>query len=332
LHSFSYFKPLSLSEACKALREPGAVAIAGGTDLLPRLKNETIVPKQLVDLSSIEILKEVQVSPERIRIGAGAKLGELMKCRDLAMKVPALLTAMAHVASPQIRNAATIGGNICQFTRCQYFNQSFHWRKTLSPCYKTGGNMCHQIKNSSRCVASFYSDLAPVLIALDAQLMITGEAANRTSSLAELYLDDGNLSLRAGEIISFIDIYLKEYQGQVYLKSTLRNSIDFALGIAAVVISVDPHLKLCREASIILGGVATFPLRAVKAESLLIDQKLDEEIIFEASRLAIEGLAPAPEPFCQTKYKKHLMQVLVRRAIKQAYTEALEAFADKQSS
>ncbi|MEL7568688.1 MAG: FAD binding domain-containing protein, partial [Dehalobacterium sp.] len=305
------------------LSEPGAIAIAGGTDLLPRLKNETVIPKRLVDLNAIESLKDVQISPERVRLGAGTRLAELMQHTDLAIKLPALLKAMAHVASPQIRNVATLGGNLCQFTRCQYFNQSFHWRKSLSPCYKTDGDVCHQRKRSSRCVASFYSDIAPVLIAMGAKVVLTGHEGNRIISLDRMYLDDGNLSLGVGELVSFIDISLKKHQGQVYLGRALRSTIDFGLGIVAAVISVDPHKELCQEAAIVLGGVAPFPLRAEKAENLLLGQKLSGELITEASRLAVEGLEPIPEPFCTPKYKKQLMEVLIKRAIKQAYDEAL---------
>lgn len=321
---FTYIKAKNLKEASTELKQRGSVIIAGGTDLLPRMRNETVKPEILVDISEIDEINRIEIKGNRVRLGAGVRLVDLVRNEDLNQLSRELLKAIKRVASPQIRNAATLGGNLCQFTRCQYFNQSYHWREDIGLCYRAGGEVCFQRKNSPVCVASFYSDIAPILVAADARAIIAGENEEREIALLDLYQNDGSLALNPGEIVAFIEYEQKDHQGWAFLARNLRRTIDFGIGMAAVVISADRDNKICREVAIVLGAVAPYPYKAREAENLLIGEELDDQIIKEAAALAVGEIKPVPEPFCTPKYKKRLLKALTERAIKEAYQEALK--------
>ena len=322
--AFTYIKAGSIKEASKALKDKGTVLIAGGTDLLPRMRNETVNPRILVDITGINELKMVDISGNKVRLGAGVKLCDLVKDEKLNHVSPELLKAIKRVASPQIRNAATLGGNLCQFTRCQYFNQSYHWRENIGLCYRAGGDVCFQRKNSPTCVASFYSDIAPILVAAEAKVIIAGENGIRKIELVDLYQKDGSLALDSGELVTAIEYEHKNHQGWSFIARNLRRTIDFGIGMAAAIISVDPENKNCLEVAIVLGAVAPYPYKSREAEDLLSGSKLNDQLICKAAELAVKDIMPVPEPFCTPKYKKHLLTVLTERAIKEAYQEALK--------
>ena len=323
---FSYVKAKSVKEASNYLSQPGAIMIAGGTDLLPRMRNETVKPEVLVDISEIEIIKKIEVNGKKVNLGTGVKLIDLIKDEKLNQVAPELLKAIKRVASPQIRNAATLGGNLCRFTRCQYFNQSYHWREDIGQCYRAGGDVCFQRKNSPACVASFYSDIAPLLVAADALVTIEGQKGEREIKLLDLYQKDGSLSLQMGELITSIEYENKDHHGWSFLARNLRRTIDFGIGMAAVVIGVDPEKRTCLKAAIIVGAVAPYPYKANEAEALLIGSVLDEELINAAADLAVKDIMPVTEAFCTPKYKRRLMKVLVERAIEEAYQEAFKLY------
>ena len=168
---FNYVVPDSIEAASKYLSTGKNVSfLAGGTDLLPQIKYGLKQPSLLVDLGKIESLKGVATRGQELFIGAMETLGDLAKNSRVNRSFPVLGQSALRVASPQIRNRATLVGNILQERRCLYFNQSEYWRQSIAPCFKLGGEVCHQIPHSRTCRALYYSDTAPVLLALDAQV------------------------------------------------------------------------------------------------------------------------------------------------------------------
>ena len=168
---FNYVVPDSIEAASKYLSTGKNVSfLAGGTDLLPQIKYGLKQPSLLVDLGKIESLKGVATRGQELFIGAMETLGDLARNSRVNRSFPVLGQSALRVASPQIRNRATLVGNILQERRCLYFNQSEYWRQSIAPCFKLGGEVCHQIPRSRTCCALYYSDTAPVLLALDAQV------------------------------------------------------------------------------------------------------------------------------------------------------------------
>ena len=170
LPAFTLMRPTTLAEAARLAAEPGAQLIAGGTGLLPNLRLGIGAPRTLVSLDRLSELQGVEISQDKTRIGAGVTLGELARRKDIP---DALREAAASVAAPGHRSAATLGGNLCLDTRCVYYNQSEHWRRSNNYCLKYGGDTCHVAPQGKKCRAAYSGDLAPALLALEAQVETT---------------------------------------------------------------------------------------------------------------------------------------------------------------
>ena len=187
------FLPRTLIEAA-SFADP--TFVGGATDIMPLIRNEVRDDENLILLKNIPELKELRDTPEHIVIGSGVRLAELARSELINTRCAAVAQAAAVTASPQIRNIATIGGNVMQDRRCIYFNQSEQWRGALPLCYKTGGEVCHQIPNSPVCRAIYYSDLATALIALDAEAEYLEQGELRRTSVQELVQRRSNQTLQ----------------------------------------------------------------------------------------------------------------------------------------
>ncbi len=172
---FDYLEPASLQEACSLLEEHGerAAILAGGTDLLVRMKQRTATPRYLVNLRSISNYDGI-ADGEGLRIGALTMLHTLTISPAIQAQAPILAQAARRVASPQVRHLATLGGNLCLERRCWYYNQSASWRQARPPCFRTGGDECHVVKGGDACYALFSADTAPALLALEAEVKVVG--------------------------------------------------------------------------------------------------------------------------------------------------------------
>ncbi len=242
LANYAYHRPSELKEAVRLLREEGSIIMAGGSDVMPQLKNAVIAPKALVDLGKIPELKAVTENEAGVRIGAMAVLSALAEDPVIRRCVPAVGKAARNVASPQIRNRGTIGGNVLQARRCFYYNQTEQWREGIPRCFKAGGGECLQIPNSPVCRAIYYSDLAPVLLAYGASAeVLVPEAdeagapgavrsAEKTMSCEELV--SLHVSDRLPKLLVRAFVIPKEnYEGTraSFAKYSLRGSIDFPM-------------------------------------------------------------------------------------------------------
>src|SRR5437868_12128412 len=192
LPEFDYVAPRTVDDAVRNLadRGPDAMLVAGGTDLFPNMKRGQFEPKTLIGLRGIRELAGVSDDGRTgMTIGAATTLSAVAAHPEVARRYPALATAAGLVSSPQLRNAGTLGGNVCVDTRCNYYNQSYEWRKAIGFCMKKDGDICLVAPGSSRCWAVSSSDTAPALWSLGASVRLAGPSGERTVPVAALFQD-----------------------------------------------------------------------------------------------------------------------------------------------
>ena len=236
LPKLDYISPSTVKEACSLLEQNKGEAevLAGGTDLLVACKLRNIKPVHLVSLKKIPELTGVTYQEKTgLRIGAMTPLS-VMRYNSYIMKYyPALFQAAAAVGTPQLREMATIGGNLCLNTRCIYYNQSDNWRKSRAVCLKMGGDICHVVPKGKKCYATFSGDIAPALIALDAKVKLISCSGERVIPVEDLYSGNGvePLSLRTDEVLTEIVVPTPmEKQGSALLKVPPKEGYLFSLG------------------------------------------------------------------------------------------------------
>ena len=242
LPSFRTVRPETLAEAVSALSAEGAQALGGGTDLLPNLRRGLGLPTTLVDLGAIGDLTGIAVLPDgSLRIGAGTSLEAIAEDASVRGAWPAIATAAALVAGPTHRVAATLGGNLCQDTRCIFYNQSEWWRSGNDYCLKYQGDKCHVVVKSDRCYATYHGDVAPALMVLDAQVEIVGPQGTRMLPAAQLFNEDGSnrLTLGQGEVLAAVVVPPAGLWRARYVKVRIRDAIDFPLAGIAVALKRD---------------------------------------------------------------------------------------------
>ncbi|MCH7667978.1 MAG: FAD binding domain-containing protein [Acidobacteria bacterium] len=307
--------PLTIEEAVALLAEDGALLAAGGSDLVPNLKRRQYPDaRSIVSLRRIPDLAGVRVDVDgTIRIGALVTLAEIV----LDTRIPAALReAAGAVASPQIRNQGTVGGNLCVDTRCDWLNVPETWRQAAEPCLKAGGEMCWVAPAKKDCWAVSSSDLAPVMIVLGAEVQLINSEGQRSIPVEELYRNDGiaYLAKAPNEILTEITIGVHTDLRATYQKLRRRASIDFPiLGVAAAV-RLDAT-GTCTEARIVLGAVASAPLRVPTAEQALIGRTYDSDSIAEAAEAARKLARPLNNTDLTSRYRKRMIPVFVKRAL-----------------
>ena len=210
LPPYRYHRPDTVEQAVSILAEHGssAMPIAGGTDLVPNMKHRLFEPAHLVAMKGIEGLRGIRENDGYLDIGAGERLTAVASHPQVRLQLPALADAAAHVAGPQLRNAGTIGGNVCLDTRCTYYNQTHFWRQALGYCLKKDGDTCHVTRVGKKCVAAHSADTPPVLMTLGAELDLVGPEGARTLPVSDFFVTDGiwNSRREPGEILTRIRI------------------------------------------------------------------------------------------------------------------------------
>jgi 4-hydroxybenzoyl-CoA reductase subunit beta len=313
--------PETIEEAAGLLAELGdrAVVLSGGTDLIPNLKRHQLTVETVVLLGRLDELHGIKADGDAIHIGARTTLREIVDS-DV---VPAVLAKTAgHVASPTIQNQGTIGGNLCVDTRCFWLNVPDLWRQAAEPCLKAGGDTCWVAPTKQHCWAVSSSDLAPVLIALGASVTLVGAAGTREIPVADMYVDDGinYLSKSPDEILSAITVPLDSDSRATYHKLRRRGSVDFPiLGVAAA-IRCDAA-GLCTEANIVLGAIASAPLKVTAAEEVLVGQPFGPEAIAAAAEAARKLARPLHNTDLTSRYRKRMVPVFVKRALEELATD-----------
>lgn len=319
LPPFDYLAPRTLDEAVEMMAKHGseAVLVAGGTDLYPNMKRRLLEPKKLVGLRGVKELKNFEANGI-VKVGAGLTLTQISRHPVIITRYPALVTAAGLVSTPLLRNMGTIGGNLCIDTRCNYYNQTEFWRAAIGYCMKKDGDICLVAPGSPVCWAISSSDTAPVMIALGASVRLVGPNGERSVPVQTLYHNDGinYLSKAPNEIL--VDIHLPDATDvkMTYKKLRRRGSFDFPiLGVAVALRQVEDGT--CTEAHIVLGAVASHPVQATQAEQLLIGQKLNNELIEEAAKLASKSARPLDNTDMAYAYRKQMARVYVARALRE---------------
>ncbi|MBF8288837.1 MAG: 4-hydroxybenzoyl-CoA reductase [Candidatus Rokubacteria bacterium] len=319
LPPFTYLAPVSVGDAVKLMADhgPEAMLVAGGTDLYPNMKRRQFEPSVLVGLRGIRNLADVSGSAKAgVSIGAGTTLTAVSSHPEIARHYPGLATAAGLVSSPQLRNVGTLGGNVCVDTRCNYYNQSYEWRKAVNFCMKKDGEICLVAPSSSRCWAVSSSDTAPMLWSLGASVRLAGPKGERVIPISALYRDDGiqYLSKQPGEVLTAIVLPPADGWRSTYLKLRRRGSFDFPILGVAVALRMDGDTV--REAAITLGAVASQPRPAPAAAALLIGQRLTPELIDRVADAAFKPSKPLDNTDLTHPYRKKMTRVFVARALR----------------
>jgi len=320
--AFELFQPQSVNDAVGVLNRHGADAwvMAGGMDTFDWLKDRIKKPKVIVDLGMINELRGIKDAGGGLEIGAMTTLTTIANDPLVKERFPLLAEAALIVASPQIRNQGTLGGNVSQDARCWYYRAGW-------PCYRAGGNICyadtptainreHAIFNADRCVAVNPSDTAPALIALDAQFVIKNGDRERVVGADEFFVGPGIditklTSLQPGDLLTAIRIPSTwAGKGHYFEKVRDRQVWDFALINIAAAINVSG--STIGDARMVVNGVSATPYRLNAVEAFIKGKARDKATADQAAEMAVEGAVP----LLHNAYKIPLMKALVKRAIR----------------
>ncbi|WP_426435590.1 FAD binding domain-containing protein [Bradyrhizobium genosp. P] len=305
--------------------DAGIQPLAGGTTLLDLMKLDVMRPRVLVDINPLSnIWSAISLDGGNLKLGALARMSDVAANLDIQRNYPVIADTLKLAASPQLRNMASLGGNVLQRTRCTYFRDvsydNCNKRHPGSGCAAMDGfNRTHAILGTSeQCIATYPGDFAQALIALDAVVEITGESGVRNLPFGELHKAPGTspqveTSLMPGELISAFSIQGR-WPRSTYLKVRDRQSYEFALSSAAIALDIQDGAV--RDARVALGGVATIPWRAREAEALLKGQKFDEAIAMRAAEAAFKSATGRKH----NAFKIALGKRVVSRALHQAAT------------
>lgn len=319
LTEFTMQRPASLAEVAAALAgAPSARLIAGGTDLLPNLRRGLERPTVLLDLSAVKDMSGIDAFADGAMVlGAGLTLASIATDVALAQMLPALADAARAVAGPGHRSAATLGGNLCQDTRCSFYNQSEWWRAANGYCLKRGGDTCHVAPQGTRCHAAFSGDLAPVLLALRAEVELLSVRGARWLPLAELYRDDGaaHLTIATDEVLTRVRTPAPP-KGLVcaYRKARVRSAMDFPLaGVAVALARVDGKLQ---SLAIGISGGASRPIALAGLDALL-GCPVDETLLAAVGKAVQKQVSPMRSTITESNYRRQVAATLARRLVQE---------------
>ena len=322
LPTFQLLRPRTLDEALSQLAaHSGDIkVVAGGTDLLPSMKQKLFTPAYILDLRAVRELNGIREIPgEGIAIGALTPLGVIEHSPAVRRDYPVLYEAVKTVASPVIRNMGTLGGNICLDTRCLWYNQSLVWRKSCGFCLKKDGDLCHVAPAGKFCWAAFSGDTPPALLCLNAEIEIAGLAGVRRIPLNEFYVNDGivRLHLASDEIVTrvFLPASSAGWRGS-YQKLRVRGSIDYPL--AGVAVALKMRSGRVEDARMAITAVNPAPQLVKDADAHLIGASANEEIAVKIGELAARTAKPLTTSALTPEYRREMVRVFARRAVLQA--------------
>ncbi|NJD18287.1 MAG: xanthine dehydrogenase family protein subunit M [Gemmatimonadetes bacterium] len=319
LKNFAYVRATSVDEAVEQLRAAGGRVHAGGTDLIGCLRDGVFDAERVVSIAALEALKGIrEQSGGGLRSGALTRVAEVAASPVIAERYAALARAASEVGTPQLRNQGTLGGNICQKTRCAYYRGPFPCRrKGGTHCFaEVGNNEAHAIFGGGRCYMVHPSDTAPALIALNASVAVQGPRGSRTVPLDKFFVlpsvdPTRETVLEQGEVVTEV---LLPPPGtglrSSYRKVRSRRSWDFALVGVALALRKDSGGTVS-EARVVFSGVAPAPWRSAATEGVITGQRLTEDVVRRAAEAAVEEADPMPDNF----YKVDLLQGIVAQEL-----------------
>ena len=319
MKTFSNLNPKSVPEAVKLLGQPGrsAAIVGGGSDLLGMVKEHLVQPDVFVNLKAIPSLDKITEQSGEVRIGGLTTLSAIAESPLIRQRYKVLAEAAGSVGTPQIRNAGTIAGNVCQRPWCWYFRNGF-------PCYKNGGKTCFSVVGENEFHAIFGggpsfivhpSDTAPALVALDAKFRIAGPSGERTVAAADFFAlpskDPARENVLAHDEV-LVEIGLPAASRG--LRSTYHKELDresWTHAIVSVAVALEMDRDACKKARVVLGGVAPIPWRLPKVEAMLAGQRMTPDLAARAGEASIEGA----QPLAKNKYKLPITKAVVKRTI-----------------
>lgn len=296
--------------------------LAGGTDLLPSMKQKLFAPEYVMDIRAIEEMQGIQVRPGfGVEIGALTALSAIEDSEYVRRHYRVLHEAVKTVASPILRNMGTLGGNVCLDTRCVWYNQSLQWRRSCGFCIKKDGDLCHVAPGGRKCWAAFSGDTAPALLCLNAELEIVGPVGVRRMAIKDFYTNEGDARMRLEphEMVTRISLPQSTagWKGS-YMKLRLRGSIDYPL--AGVAVALKQNGGPVEAARMAVTGVNPAPLLVAGAEHALIGKKIDEHSATVVSELAGKTAKPLTTSALTPEYRREMVKVFAKRAVIAAAT------------
>jgi 4-hydroxybenzoyl-CoA reductase subunit beta len=304
LKRFELLTPRTLAEATDALRDhKDALIVAGGTDMVPKMKRGQFEPGLVISLSGVNELDFVRIEDDRIHMGAMTTLRTL-EHHDAIRPRTSFHRALARVATPIIRNSATLGGNLLQDTRCRYYDRSPFWRDSLGYCMKKGSDDCKVAPGAQHCYASFCSDLAPALVVLDAEVTVRGDQS-RTLPLEDMYQEDGMAHVRIGGQLLTEVVLPKTTYRSTYHKLRIRDGFDFPeLGLAVAVADADDGLL---RVNVAVSGAA--------ASVQSFKQTLDRSDLGTLVNDVYKAVKPMDTLFFPPAYRKKIAKRFLQRSL-----------------
>jgi len=312
-----YMSPDSIKSATDLYStEKKAAYLAGGTDLMPLFKNGICRPSCLIDLEKIHDLKKIEERGDALFIGAMADLARVAGEKSISRLCHPVAHAAKSVGSPQIRNMATIGGNLLQEKRCIYLNQSEFWRGNIDPCHGLGGNGCYQIPKAGKCQALYYSDLAPILMAYEARAVVFDGGSHVEVPIEKLVHRHCNGNLGGSLVEGILVPHASDGSCGVFMKYGVRHAIDFAF--SNVGIRFTPKTKEGGPASlaIVVGAVAPVPVRLEETEKevliSLVESVVDRERLFSFALKELQSRSAIIREFTVSlKGKRNALLIIV---------------------
>lgn len=319
MNRFTFADCRTVDEALGQLND-GAMVKAGGIDLLDLMKDGIVEPPKLVNIRNVASLRGIEARKDGLQLGPLATLTEIADHPEVRARYAGLADAAGHAATPQVRNMATVGGNILQRPRCWYFRSSdFDCKKkggTSDDCHAhTGENQYHAVMNNSTCAMVHPSSTAVPLLAMNARVELTSKRGKRTVPMSEFYNPPekdllNETAVRPGELVTGIFVPAPEPGTRsAYQKYGDKESFDWPLADAGVVLVMDG--PVCRKAAIVLGVAAPTPMRSHAAEAVLTGKRLDEATARAAGKAAMQGATP----LSQNGYKTQLFQTAIYRTV-----------------
>ena len=290
--------------------------IAGGTDLIPSMRQKLFEPEYVVDIRHIAELNGIRQQGSGVTIGALTPLSTIERSELLRRRYSVLTEAASTVASPVIRNMGTIGGNICLDTRCLWYNQSLAWRKACGFCIKKDGDLCHVAPGGTKCWAIFSGDTPPALLCLNAEIEIAGPSGTRRLPLRDFYTGEGDnyRKLQPNELLTrvFLPATAADYCG-VYRKLRVRGSIDYPLaGVAVAIKRSNGHIA---DAKVALTAVNPAPVLVKGVTEMLAGKRLTETLAEAVGDLAAKTAKPLTTSALTPEYRREMIRVFTKRAV-----------------
>lgn len=322
---FDHHRPRTLSAAIDLLAQLGskAVVIAGGTDVLPNMKQGLVEPEHVVSIGALDELRGISLETasdgvDRLVVGAGMRLSEIADSIVVRRWAPALAEAAGQVGGPHHRSMGTLGGNVCLDTRCRYYNQTYFWRKSLGFCLKKDGSVCHVVRGGQKCVAAASNDTAPALLALEADIHLLGPSGSRVVAVSDFYTADGikNTVLEPGELVVRVSIPRRSNRRSAFEKLRRRGAIDFPLlSVAARVDVSEQDAQRIEAVDVVVSALGARP-RRVRAAAMVRPGTSFETLVRDVSSGAFTECKPLSNVDEDTEWRREMVPQLVERSLR----------------